>query len=127
MELNITLENSDHRVQLFGPADANLRLIREICSVKLTARDGQIKLSGKKEAVDKAARLLEMMQQHLCRADHLNLNDMNQLIHQTAAELSRDEQQQLTVFVHGRRIGPRSKGQEQYINAILKHDLVFCT
>jgi len=121
------LENSDHRVQLFGPADANLRLVREICQVNITARDGQIKLSGKKEAVEKAARLLEVMQRHLRRTDHLNLNDMNQLIHQTAAELNRDDQQHLTVYVHGRRIGPRSQGQGQYIQAILKHDLVFCT
>lgn len=114
-------------MQLFGPADAHLRLIREICSVNITARDGQIKLSGKKESVEKAARLLDLMQQQLRRTDHLNLNDMNHLIHQTAAELSREENQQLTVYVHGRRIAPRSKGQEQYIQAILKHDLVFCT
>jgi len=127
LELTITLDKTDQRVQLFGPADANLRLIREICSVNITARDGQIKLSGNKESVEKAARLLELMQQHLRRSDHLNLNDMNQLIHQAAAELNRDEHQQLTVYVHGRRIGPRSKGQEQYIQAIQKHDLVFCT
>ena len=104
-----------------------MRLIREICRVNVTARDGQIILSGIKESVEKAARLLELMQQQLKRTEHLNLDDMNQLIHQTAAELNRDDQQQLTVYVHGRRIAPRSPGQEQYINAILNHDLVFCT
>ena len=67
MELTITLEKPQQRVQLFGPADANLRLLREICRVRITARDGLIKFSGSKKAVDQAAHLLEMMQQHLQR------------------------------------------------------------
>ena len=114
-------------MQLFGPADANLRLIREICQVHITARDGRIKLSGAKAAVGKAARLLELMQKRLRRTDHLTEDDMKQLIQEAASDLSHEEEQLLTVYVQGRRIGPRSSGQEKYIDAIQKHDLVFCT
>jgi phosphate starvation-inducible PhoH-like protein len=127
LELTITLDKPEQRVQLFGPADANLRLIRQICQVHITARDGRIKLSGAEAAVGKAARLLELMQQRLHRTNHLTDDDMKQLIQEAASDAARDDRQFLTVFVHGRRLGPRSDGQEKYINAIQQHDLVFCT
>ena len=57
MEITLTLENPEKRVQLFGSADSNLRLIREICEVHITARDGRVRLSGSKEAVSKAAKM----------------------------------------------------------------------
>jgi len=72
MELTLTLENPEKRVQLFGTADGNLRTIREICNVQITARDGRVKLSGAKDAVTKATGLLESMQQHLKQSDHIS-------------------------------------------------------
>ena len=127
MELTITLERLEQRVQLFGPADVNLRLLRDICQVHVTARDGRIRITGDKEGVAKAARLLELMQKQLRRTDYISEADMKQLIQETAATLSREDQQLLTVYVQGRRIGSRSEGQEKYIDAIQQHDLVFCT
>lgn len=127
MELTITLENSDQRLQLFGSADANLRYIREMCKVHITARDGLVKLSGPKEAVVQASEVLELMQQRLKRIDHLGKADMDDLIRQAAQAPSDHDRQLLNVYAPGRKIVPRSSGQEKYIKAIQEHDLVFCT
>jgi phosphate starvation-inducible PhoH-like protein len=127
VELAITLENPEKRGQLFGSADANLRLIREICKVHITARDGLVKLSGVKTAVAQAAQLLELMQQRLKHVDYLGKAEMNEIIRQAAQADGEHDKQQLEVYVHGRKIMPRTEGQGEYIKAIQEHDLVFCT
>ena len=125
--MTITLENPDQRVQLFGPADANLRILREICNVHITARDGRVKLTGKKEAVDKAAHVLELMQKRLQRLDHISKEEMQHLLAQAAAGDAGRDDQHLEVYVKGRRIAPRTSGQEQYVKVIQNNDLVFST
>jgi len=114
-------------VQLFGPADANLRILREICNVHITARDGRVKLTGKKEAVGKSAHVLELMQKRIKRVDHISKEEMQLLLAQAAAGDTGQDDQHLDVYVKGRRIGPRTSGQEQYVKAIQTNDLVFST
>ena len=114
-------------MQLFGPADANLRILREICNVHITARDGRVKLTGKKEAVGKAAQVLELMQKRLKRVDHISKEEMQLLLAQAAAGDTGPDDQRLDVYVKGRCIAPRTSGQEQYVKAIQANDLVFST
>jgi len=114
-------------VQLFGPADANLRILREICNVHITARDGRVKLTGKKEAVDKAAHVLELMQKRLQRVDHISKEEMQHLLAEAAAGDTGQDDHPLDVYVKGRHIAPRTSGQEQYVKAIQANDLVFST
>ncbi len=127
MELTITLEQPEKRLQLFGPADINLRTLREICNVTIVARDGTVKLSGTSEAVNNASVLLNLMQQRLKKTDHLTKDDVHQLVAQAAAEARRPIGQAIEVYVRSRSIEPRTEGQKNYIEAIRNNDLVFCT
>lgn len=127
MELTLTLENPEKRVQLFGTADDNLRIMREICDVRITARDGRIKLSGTKDAVAKAASLLESMQEHLKKIDVITKKDMLRLLDNAVATSMQDKTHQIEVYIRGRAIEARTAGQEKYIGAIENNDMVFCT
>ena len=127
MELTLTLHNPDQRVQLFGPADAHLRLIRQSCNVHLTARDGRVHLAGTKEALDHAAQVLDLMQQQVRRLGHLSPQDVQRFLADTNRPGFDQAAQAMEVYVHGRRIVPRSTGQAAYIDAMHQHDLVFCT
>jgi len=127
MELTLTLENPEKRVQLFGTADDNLRIMREICDVHITARDGRIKLFGTKDAVARAAALLESMQEHLKKVDIITKKDVLRLFDNAVATSMQDKTHQIEVYVRGRAIEARTAGQEKYIEAIEKHDMVFCT
>ncbi len=127
MELDLTLENPEKRVQLFGPADANLRLVRETCNVHITARDENVRLTGSKESVTKAEKLLRLMQGRLKTTDHLGKEDMKELIVRAASELSAQSRYQINVYARGCQITARTEGQQNYIKAIQDHDLVFCT
>lgn len=127
MELTITLREPAKRVQLFGAADVNLRAIRQLYDVSIIARDERVKLKGSREGVSKAAALLEAMQNHLKKADHIGKKDISLLIKDLSS--GRDKKQtaeQFDVYISGRVIEPRTKGQEKYVEALEENDLVFC-
>jgi len=125
LELTITLENPEDRVGLFGAADANLRLLREAFDVHITARDGRVQLTGKKDSVRKAATLLDRMQKHLKRSRHVNISDMGRFIQEISSGMGRSDNDN-EVEVYGRSIVARTEGQQSYIEAIQKNDMVFC-
>jgi len=128
LELTITLDNPQQRVSLFGPADTNLRLLRELCQVRVTVRDGRVTFRGGKEAVNQAAELLERMQRRLERTEHLSAADVKDLMAvATRGSVARDDIEEMVVYAHGRTIGPRTPGQKHYLEAIRRHDMVFCT
>ncbi len=127
MELTVSLDNPDERVQLFGAADAHLRLIRQNCKVHITARNGQVRLAGTKEAVTRAAQVLDLMQQQVRRLGYLSPDDVKRLLDDTNHLAIQTSTKALEVYVHGRRIMPRTPGQVKYIDAMHLHDLVFCT
>ncbi len=127
MELTITIDNPDKRVQLFGPSDSNLRLIRELCDVRITARHDRVKLTGAGGAVSGAAALLESMQRYIKTADQIGKDEINLLMKEIAGGRQPSEGGKINVYIAGRSIEPRTKGQVKYVEAMNKNDLVFCT
>ncbi len=61
MELTISLPDGDERIALVGAAERNLKIIRESLGVTITARNGDLKLSGESNAVGRAANVLEAL------------------------------------------------------------------
>ena len=55
MNLNITLEQPEKKLALFGSADRYLRMIRDTFGVQITSRDDEVRLTGEKDQVSKAA------------------------------------------------------------------------
>ena len=76
VNLSITLEQPDKRLALFGSADKHLRLIRDTFGVQVVSRDDELRLSGDKEQVSKAAAVLDQLQRKLRRQDWLSLDDV---------------------------------------------------
>jgi len=126
LEITLTLEHPESSPELFGPADVNLKYIRQICGVQITARDSRIRFSGQEQAVSKAATIFKLMQVKQQAGDRLNKKDLAQIVHEASQEFEQQQDSQLTVFVPGRNIQPRTQGQEYYVEAIGKNDLVFC-
>jgi len=112
---------------LFGPADSNLRLLRETCDVEVMARDGRIRLAGSARAVKWAARALELMQEHIERSQALGVDDAKRLLADAQGAQGGQGQVELPVYVHNRKIVARSEGQEVYLKALGQKDMVFCT
>ncbi len=61
MELTITLPHGEQRLAMTGAAERNLKIIRETLGVRITARNGALRIGGDTQAVGKAARVLERL------------------------------------------------------------------
>ena len=51
MELTIQVASHQEAMALFGMGDRNLKLIRDACSLQITARNGRVRLAGDAGAV----------------------------------------------------------------------------
>jgi phosphate starvation-inducible protein PhoH len=80
-----------NRLEIFGSGDEHLRIVRARCGVQISARDNEITLKGGDEEVSKAAKVVELMQNHLAKFGKLNANDVIGLISKVEVSIEPDE------------------------------------
>jgi phosphate starvation-inducible PhoH-like protein len=126
VNLNITLEQPEKKLALFGSADRYLRMIRETFGIQIVSREDELRLNGERDQVSKAAAVLDQMQRKLRRQDWLSSEDVGQAIGLAMQEMHQRSADEIDVYAKGHAIKPKTDGQRTYIDAILKHDLTFC-
>jgi phosphate starvation-inducible protein PhoH and related proteins len=126
VNLNITLEQPEKKLALFGSADRYLRMIRDTFGVQITSRDDQVRLSGEKDQVSKAAAVLDQMQRKLRRQDWLSTEDVGQAIGRALEHEKARTADEIDVYSRGHAIKPKTEGQRRYAEAMFNHDLTFC-
>lgn len=130
MEITLQIALPNERLEFFGRADENLRIVRDRCGIQIVARNNAITLRGKSENVKKGAQVIELMQKHLNRFGSLDKNDITDLM----SKLDLDDQAgrdtsdtSIVVFSPKKSVEPYTKGQRRYIEAMQESDLTFCT
>ncbi len=127
MELVLTVDGGDDfRMQLYGPADCNLRAIREALGVKIFARDSTLKVVGDADAVGKASELIESLQTKLKKGAGLTKHDVADALAELAVQARTEQQRIIQVYRKSAKIEPRTEGQEAYARAMAEKDLCFC-
>jgi phosphate starvation-inducible PhoH-like protein len=126
VDLNITLEQPDKKLALFGAADRYLRMIRDTFGVQVVSREDELKLSGDRTQVGRAAAVLDQMQRKLRRQDWLSVEDVGVAIGSAVDEMRERSADEIDVYAKGHAIRPKTEGQKRYIHAIQNHDLTFC-
>src|SRR5438105_7119883 len=126
MTLSIALEQPDKKLALFGSADRYLRMIRDTFGVQLVNRDDELKISGERDQVSKAAGVLDQMQKKLRRQDWLSMDDVGQAIGAAVEERRERAEGEIDVYAKGHAIKPKTEGQRRYVEAVLDNDLTFC-
>lgn len=127
MEITIQLDPSHRQLELFGPADSHLRLLRKKLAVQITARGNNLIVSGKLKDINKAGEIIDQMQKHLIKRGSLTNEDVNRLLSTSESSISSKTSEAVTVYSHKKVIEPTTKGQLRYIDTMLKKDLTFCT
>ena len=122
MEQIINIDRMEHAVALFGSFDENIKLIESEFSVRVTARDSELKLSGDAENVMKASKAIEGLLSLLTRGEQLSEQNVRYCI-SLVNEGSEEKIEQLAsdcicVTSKGKPIKPKTIGQKQYCNAI---------
>lgn len=126
MEVTIQLDSADKQLELFGPADSYLRLLRKAIDVQITARQGKLTIKGKEKDVNRTAEIVAKMQNHVGRAGSLTAARVNAMIRDQGAPETHDSGRAITVYAHKKVIEPTTKGQHKYIETMLANDLTFC-
>jgi phosphate starvation-inducible PhoH-like protein len=123
------------RVAVIGSSERNLKMLREALGVRVTAKDHAVHVSGDRDAVGAARRVLEQL--GTAAAEHRGLS-RQQVLDLIAAEadegsnLPEDMMEsgerwdgKLAVYASGRAVRARSTNQQHYLDSIRDHDLVF--
>ncbi len=130
MEQTIQLESDTQRVDLFGPTDRHLRLLRTTMGVQITARHENITISGQRQPVQITAEIIHKMQKRLLQRGRLEERDVRDILIQTEKEVPlepSDDDRTVSVFSHKGVIEPFTSGQKQYIETMQSNDLTICT
>jgi len=120
------LDSSGRQLELFGPADNNLRLLRDGLDVRITARGSKLQVAGKASSVNQAAEIIDKMQKHLQMRGIITADDVNGFLADIAGPAAPQSAEELSVYSHKKIIKPSTKRQERYIQAMLDNDLTFC-
>jgi len=126
LEVTIQLSSTNKQLELFGPADSYLRILRQSLNVQISARQGRLIIKGKEKDVNKAAKVVDKMQEQLLRRGSLTAAKVNTLIRTLDSSEAVETSKAIAVYAHKKVIGPTTKGQQKYIETMLANDLTFC-
>ena len=126
MEATIQLDPADKQLELFGPADTHLRLLRQSLGVQIPARQANLIINGKPENVNRAAEVIDRMQKYLIKHGSLATRNVTAFLAQDDSLITAEASEALTVYSRKKVIEPSTKGQLKYIETMLANDLTFC-
>ena len=139
MELAIELASQEEALFIFGAGDAHLRQIRDGLELQVAARNGVIRIEGDEGLVRRAEQLLKDMAELYRAGDPLPDLYVESRLARIKADDERERggaEESGSPDAKERKLTPqeratvrslaRSKGQEGYIEAIIRNELVFC-
>ena len=121
---------AEHMQNIFGSHDAYIRKIEDELQVVITDRNGEVRISGEQEAVDKALKLMKELVELSTRGNLIQEQSVSY-----ALELSKEgeedsllemDEECICHTITGKPIKPKTLGQKRYIDAIRKKMIVFC-
>jgi len=126
LEVTIQLDSTDKQLELFGPADSYLRLMRQSLGVQITARQSRLMITGNDDNVKKAVAIVDKMQKQLTRHRSLTFEDVTAFIKNQDSQHILENGRTTSVYSHKKVIEPSTAGQQKYIETMLANDLTFC-
>jgi len=125
LEVTIQLDSTDKQLELFGPADSHLRLLRKSLGVQIAARGSNLIITGQEKDVNRTAEIIDKMQRQLIKRGSLATANVKAFLAQDAT-VTPQASQAITVYSHKKIIEPSTKGQLKYVEIMLANDLTFC-
>ena len=127
MEQRISIERMEQAVNIFGSFDENIRLLEKEFNVTVTNRDGELRISGEAEDVMHAAKAVQAMLTLSSRGEALGEQNVRYIIdmvrtgkEEQISELAGDV---LCISAKGRPVKPKTLGQKEYIQSVLKNTI----
>lgn len=127
--MNIQLENPNEAAALFGVSDKNLTILEEEFDVSLVTRGETIHIAGTEANTELVKeiiyRLLLIIRKGINIGERDIMNAVQMAKHGTIEYLDELYDQEITKNAKGKSIRIKTLGQQEYVTAIRKRDLVF--
>lgn len=132
-ELKIDLGNDMEAFYLFGESDENLNLLEKGLGVRIVARGDETTVIGSKEQVRRAEKVLKELRL-LAKSEIVvtpaSINYALAMVQKTAASEGQDISfgplsKAIFTTPKGKQIKAKTLGQQKYLEAIHRHDIVF--
>ena len=129
--ITIQLDSAREAHELYNNDPSNLKLIQDQTGVKVTSRDGWIKLDGDQKKIERVEHLFHSLHALLKSGTNPSTQDITKTL-----ELFHDNDQNIlkhlrdnpiTTSPRKPQITPKTIGQKKYLEAIEKHDVTFGT
>ncbi len=135
MRKTIPIADSSKLSFVFGPRDANLKLLEKELEVSLDLHSEGISVEGKKDRVEKAASWLNKIIALADEGFNFSQGDLRRHLSKESLPLfssqakKNDKSEGAIKVFAGRKqqVFPKTKGQTEYIKAIKEHDIVIAT
>ena len=127
-EIHFELFNNHLVQQLVGPQDSNLRLIEKILGVEIGSFGNQMDIKGSTEAIEQAKTTIDVLYNKVSKGININEEEVKAAIRISGGHIETATAQDLSNIVlktKKRHIYPRSATQAEYIQEMMKNELVF--
>jgi phosphate starvation-inducible PhoH-like protein len=113
---------------MYASEPKNLRLLEDLLSLRVAAREDWITVEGEQAGIDKVKWLFAELQKAVARGATIRRQEFTQAVNAvTRGEtppLPELSEERIEVSTRRRAIAPRTPGQKRYIDAIRTHDIV---
>ena len=124
MEQRISIERMEEALNLFGSFDENIRLLETEFQVQVVNRGGEIVVSGEPENVMLAVKAVQALLTLSNKGESISdqhVRYVTGLVRSGQAErISELTQDVICITSKGRPVKPKTIGQKEYVNAIMK-------
>ncbi|MGL4606965.1 MAG: PhoH family protein [Eubacteriaceae bacterium] len=125
----ILLENQEISRKLFGPYDENIKLLEKKLGINLSLRENTLKVTGNQEMTEAGARTILEMVNIVNTQGNISIDNTEYLIGLILQGLEKKYNQLnneiICYTMRGKPIKCKTLGQNNYIEAIRKNDIVF--
>jgi len=119
------MERLEQAVNIFGSFDENIRLLEQEFSVTVTNRDGELRVDGEVENTMLACRAIQALLTLSSKGEPIGEQNVRYVIGLVRAgkegQIEQLTQDVLCVTAKGRPVKPKTIGQKEYIQSVLKN------
>ncbi len=127
LEVTVQLGSGEKQLELLGPADSHLKLLRRLLGVHVVLRRGSLQIKGDHDPVQEAATVVERMVQHVGRYGSVSEDQIKEFIAESRTDTEDLSGDAVQVFAPKRVVRPKTPGQHKYVELALNNDVTFCT
>ncbi len=128
-EISFELFNNVLVQQLVGPQDDNLRLIEKMTGTEISSFGNQINIKGNQDAITLAKNAIDTLYNKVSRGIEIGEEEVKAAVRMSGGTVGDNSSEQnlsdIVLKTKKRHIYPRTATQAQYIQEMMKNELVF--